>query len=190
MWRPKGITLRRVAATVCLATAAAALVITSAYAILARLIRIPLGRGTATITWTGTTGSRPTIRSITGTAGGYAVAASGHVPTPGPISGTASSLPSQFPIADVVGTIGGTSFTLDVVLNFPSSLSSNEPQTVGHVTGTFRGQPVTATLTANVNSSSFRFDGAIGTLHVSGVVSQPIHHGHSETAHASFDVTK
>ena len=190
MRRPQGITFRRIAATVFLTTAAAALVITSANAVLARLTRIPLGRGKATITWTGTTGIKPTIESITGTAGGYAVAASGYVPAPATTSGTNSSLPSQYPVADVAGTIGGTSFSLDVVLNLPSSLSSSGPQTVGHVTGTFRGQPVTATLTASVNSNTFKFAGAIGPLHVAGVVSQPIHHGHSETAHASFDVTK
>jgi hypothetical protein len=190
MPRPRKVNFRRLTGGACLAVATVALLITSANALLARLTRIPLGRGTATITWSGATGDRPTIKSITGAAGSYTVTASGHVPPPTPISGTASSLPSQYPVADVAGTIGGTPFTLDVVLSLPSSLSSNEPQSVGHVTGTFRGMAVSAALTANVNSNSFRFDGTIGSLQVSGVVSQPIHHGHSETAHASFDVTK
>ena len=148
-----------------------------------------MGRGTATITWTGVADIKPTIKSVKGEAGGYSVSATGRVPKPTSI-GSASSIPSQLPLANIKGTIGGTPFTLDIVLTFPTSATSAKPQTFGHVAGTFRNQAVTATLTANVNSSSFGFKGTIGTLHVNGVISQPRQHGNAETAHAGFDVTK
>jgi hypothetical protein len=166
------------------------LIATASDALIVRLTRIPLGRGTATITWKGATGLAPTISSIQGTAGGYEVAAAGRVPRTPSTSGTASTLPTQFPIAAVKGTIGGTGFTLNIVLTLPGSLTSSKVQTFGHVTGTFRNQQVAATLTSNVNSSSFGFVGMIGSLHVSGHVSQPKQHGSMETAHATFNVTK
>jgi hypothetical protein len=170
--------------------AATVLIATASDALVARLTNIPLGRGTATITWTGATGATTTINSIKGTAGGYNVAAKGRVPTTSPTTGSASTTPSQFPVANVKGTIGGTGFSLNIVLTLPASLTSSKLQTVGNVTGTFRNQHVDATLTANVNSSSFVFTGTIGSLHIVGRVSQPIRHAHMETAHASFNVTK
>ena len=181
---------RRVATILVAGGAVVVVIATASDALIARLTRIPLGRGTATITWKGATGLTPSISSIRGTAGGYQVAAAGRVPKPPSISGTASSLPSQIPVADVKGTIGGTGFTLNIVLTLPGSLTSSKLQTVGHVTGMFRNQKVTATLTANVNSSSFAFVGTIGSLHVSGHVFQPKQHGKMETARATFNVAK
>jgi hypothetical protein len=93
-------------------------------------------------------------------------------------------------LADIKGTISGAPFTLDIVLTFPTSGISAKPQSLGHVTGMFRNQAVVATIVPNVNSSSFGFKGTIETLHVVGVVSQPHQHGNTETAHATFDVTK
>jgi hypothetical protein len=166
------------------------LISTSTGALLARLTKIPLGRGTATITWTGATGIKPTIKSIKGAAGGYSVAATGRIPHTTSIAGSASSIPSEFPLANIKGVIGGTHFTLDIVLTLPTAETSAKSLSLGHITGTFRNQVVTGTLTANVSSSSFGFKGTIGTLHVDGVVSQPHEHGNTETAHARFDVTK
>lgn len=175
-----------------MAVAVVLLIATATSAVLGRLTNIPLGRGTATITWTGSTGVTPTIDSITGTAGGYQVHGEGHVPRTLGSAAPGSTIPTQVPIADVVGTIGGTHFTLNITLTFPASLSSNRSDKLGNVTGTFRGQPVRATLTAVIKgeSSTFGFAGTIGSLHVSGVISQPIQHGRSETAHATFDVTR
>jgi hypothetical protein len=172
-------------------TGAAVLVLVAAWttAFMASLTRIPLGRGTATITWTGATGITPTIQSISGNARGYTVSGHGHVPQPPPGAGTATSIPSQIPVADVAGTIGGSRFTLNITLTFPASVTSKAPQNVGSVSGTFRNEPVRATLTANITSRSFAFAGTIGSLHVSGVISQPTQHGRTETAHARFDVT-
>jgi hypothetical protein len=186
-----GANWRRRTAAIVLAGGVIVLLIASAGdALLAQLTKIPLGRGTATITWKGATGLSPTIHSIKGTAGGYQVAATGQVPESEPTSGAASTLPSHYPIADVKGTIGGTGFTLDIVLTLPASLTSSKPQTFGRVTGTFRNQRVAATLAANVNSSSFTFVGTIGPLHVAGHVSQPKQRGDTETARATFNVTK
>jgi hypothetical protein len=75
-------------------------------------------------------------------------------------------------------------------LTLPTASTSAKSLSLGHVTGTFRNQTVLGTLTANVGSSSFGFKGTIGRLHVNGVVSQPHQHGNTETAHASFNVTK
>ena len=149
----------------------------------------PARSGTATITWTGATGITPTIQSIGGNARGYTVSGRGHVPLPTSGAGNATSIPSWIPVADVAGTIGGSRFTLDIVLTFPASVTSEAPQSVGSVTGTFRHEPVRATLTADITSKSFAFAGTIGSLHVSGVISQLTQHGRSETAHAHFDVT-
>jgi hypothetical protein len=181
---------RRTATILLAGGAIVVLIATTSDALIARLTNIPLGRGTATITWKGAAGLTPTITSIKGTAGAYQVAAKGRVPKTPSVSGTASSLPSQFPIADVRGTIGGTGFTLNIVLTLPASLTSSKLQTFGHVTGTLRNQRVAATLTANVNSSSFAFVGTIGSLHVSGHVSQPKQHGNMDTARATINVTK
>ncbi len=114
----------------------------------------------------------------------------GRIPNPASAFGSGSSIPSQLPLANIKGTIGGTPFTLDIVLTFPTSASSAKPQNFGHVNGTFRNQAITATLTANINSSSFGFKGTIGALHVDGLVTRPRQHGNTETAHATFDVTK
>jgi hypothetical protein len=181
---------RRVATILVAGAAVVVLIATASDALIARLTKIPLGRGTATITWKGATDLTPTISSIKGTAGGYQVAAAGRVPKAPPMGGTASSLPSRIPIADVKGNIGGSGFMLNIVLTLPGSLTSSKLQTVGHVSGTFRNQKVAATLTANINSSSFAFVGEIGSLHISGHVSQPKQHGNMETARATFNVTK
>jgi hypothetical protein len=180
---------RRAAIIVAVATTTVALLATAAGALLVRLTRIPLGRGTATITWTGAAGTGPTIQSIKGAARGYSVSATGRIPK-APLPTGSSSIPSQFPLADIKGTIGGTPFSLDIVLTLPASLTSDKKQTFGHATGTFRNQAVEATLTANINSDAFAFKGTIGTLRVSGVVSPPHRHGNTATARATFDVTK
>ena len=183
-----------VTAVVAAATVAVAVSV-SAAALVARLTRIPLGRGTATITWTGATGIKPTINSIRGTAGGYEVSATGKTlqpsigsQSPNGATGTSISIPSVIPLADVNGSIGGTPFTLHIALTLPSSLTPSQSQSIGRVSGTFRGQPVTATLTAT--SDSFRFNGTIGALHVTGVVSHVAQHGNTETAHTTFDISK
>jgi hypothetical protein len=182
--------VRRTTVSAFAGAAVLALLSTATSAVLFRLTRIPLGRGTATITWTGKSGVTPTINSITGAAGRYSVSAVGHVPRPSVGGGASSTIPSEFPLANVAGTLGGTSFTLHIILTLPSSLTTTKTQSFGLITGTFQNQPVTGTLTANVNSRTFGFKGMIGSLHVSGVISQPVHRGRSATAHATFDVTR
>src|SRR5271170_1455372 len=143
MTSPGQARVRRVVGIVVAGGALVAVLSTATAALLAHLTRIPLGRGTATITWTGSTGVTPTIKSIRGTAGGYTVSGSGHIPKPAPMSATASTVPAHYPLADVKGTLGGTNFILNIVLKLPGSLASNAQQTFGHVTGAFRNQPVT-----------------------------------------------
>ena len=164
---------------------------------IARLTSIPQGRGTATITWTGKGGISPTVNSISGKAGGLSVSATDKVPkipglsaTPSGSDPTSVSIPSSLPIANVKGAIDGSPFTLDIVLTLPQQLSGSSNSSLGHVTGTFRNQKVSAILTANPTGNNFDFTGTIGSLHVSGVIQSPTHHGNKATAHASFDVTK
>jgi hypothetical protein len=163
---------------------------------ISRLTTIPLGRGTATITWIGKGGIEPTVNSIDGKARSFSVSATDKVPK---ISGTGgvsngsssvpSSIPSTFPIADVKGTIGGSQFTLDIALSL-SQLSGSSNGSLGTISGSFRSQPVNAIITSDPASNAFDFSGTIGSRHVSGVIKSVAHHGNSATAHASFDVTR
>jgi hypothetical protein len=163
---------------------------------ISHLMSIPLGRGTATITWVGKGGIEPTVNSIAGKAGGLSVSATDKVPkipgTGGVASGSSSvpsSIPSTFPIADVKGTLDGSQFSLVIALNL-SRLSGSSTGSLGSVSGTFRNQKMRAIITSDAASNAFDFSGSIGSLHVSGTINSVTHHRDSATAHASFDVTK
>ncbi len=86
----------------------------------ASLRSLPLGKGSATITWIGNSGIIPTINSIHGSARGLTVKATGTVPAvPGlgqAPSGSTPSIPSSYPIADIKGTLAGTAFSLTITL--------------------------------------------------------------------------
>ena len=156
----------------------------------ARLTSIPLGRGSATITLTVKSGIAPTVNSIRGTAGGLRVLGTAKVPKASGLGGAVSSAQQSFPIANVQGTIDGAPFTLNITLTLTLPPSQGPPKSasVGHVTGSFRNEPVRADLT--YNSSNFDFKGTIGALHVTGAIEGVVHHGNKATAHATFDVTK
>ena len=164
--------------------------------LVARLHTIPLGHGTATIVWTGRSGLHPSVTAVRGTAGGFRVDASATTP---PLSGAGRSLssgsvslPSSFTLAHVTGQLGGApfSFDIDVDLAHPGLLAS--PGTpIFTVHGTFRGQPIAATVFAVSARSSFvRFRGTIGSDSVSGTIDSPRHRGNTTTAHASFVVAR
>ena len=179
-----------------IAIAAVVLLSVPVMAEIASLRSIPLGRGSATISWTGKSGVTPTISSIRGSARGLAIVATGTVPTP-PHLGNASpgstsvSLPSMLPLADIKGTISGTPFSLDVTLNLSGlDLTSNKPVNFGTVTGSFRGQPIKAVLTGRRTSTTVSFSGTIGSDQVTGTINRVVHHGNMSTASASFDVTR
>ena len=162
---------------------------------LARLNSIPLGRGSATISWTGDSGITPTISSIHGSARGLAIVATGTVPKPSlneQASGSTSlSIPSSVPLADIKGTISGTTFTLDVSLKVSGlNLSSKGPHTFGTVMGSFRGQQIEATLSGRTSSSTVAFRGSIGNDNVAGTIDRVVHHGKQSIAYATFDVTR
>jgi hypothetical protein len=152
---------------------------------------IPTGPGTATITWSTSGATRP----VSGTAGGLGVTGVA-TPAKSPFSSGQPTFPSSrdlrhIPIATVTGSLGGHSFTIHIVLSFdvPSTLT-NKSVTLGHVTGTFRGQPVEAKLTANLSASTLlHFSGTIAGHRVAGVIHEPRTHGTTTVAHASFDVT-
>jgi hypothetical protein len=163
-----------------------------------RLTKLPLGKGTATISWTGNSGITPTINSISGTARGQSIVATGTLPRPSSPGGSSSgstslTIPSSLPLADIKGTIGGTPFTVDITLKLSGlSAISHKVETFGSVTGAFRGQPIKATLFVHPPSSLITFTGSIGSDHVTGTIpiNRIVHHGKRSTAYATFDVTK
>jgi hypothetical protein len=186
----------RTAAVGAIAIAGVLLVSVPVMAEIAALRSIPLGRGSATLSWTGKSGITPTIDSIRGSARGLVIVAAGTVPKP-PHLGNASSgstslsLPSTLPLADIKGTISGTSFSLDVSLKLAGlELTSNKPVTFGTVTGSFRGEPITAVLTGRRTSTTVSFSGTIGSDDVTGTITRVVRHGNMSTAYASFDVTR
>jgi hypothetical protein len=163
---------------------------------IARLEQLPLGSGSATISWTGKTGVTPTISSISGKARGLAIFATGRVPKPPSLAqsstgSTPVSLPASYPIANIKGAIGGTSFTLAVAINLTSlNLNSNTSAAMGTVTGSFRGQAIRAVLSANNASPVVAFSGTIGADHITGTIGRVIRHGTKSTATAHFDITR
>jgi len=171
-------------------------------ALVARLTSLPLGKGAATITWTGNSGITPTVNSVQGHVADYSVVATDKFPRLGQSSSTtgsgSSSVPSSIPnlsgpipFGDVKGTIDGTAFTLLITLQIPqtqSQLGTNIP--LGQVTGMFRNEPIKASLSANPKSRAFDFKGSIGPYRVIGVIESVQHHGDHSTAHATFDVTQ
>jgi hypothetical protein len=163
---------------------------------LAKLRSIPLGRGSATISWTGKGGVTPTLSSIHGSARGLAIVATGTAPKPPPLGNaspgsTSLSLPSTLPLADIKGTISGSPFSLEVTLKLSGlDLSSNRPVTFGTVSGSFRGQPIKGVLTGRRTSQTVSFSGTIGSDHITGTIARVVHHGNTSTGHANFDVTR
>jgi hypothetical protein len=163
---------------------------------ISRLRSIPLGKGSATISWTGKGGVTPTMSSIRGSARGLAIVATGTAPKPPPIGNaapgsTSVSLPATLPLADIKGTISGTPFSLDVTLKLSGlDLSSNRPVTFGTITGSFRGQSINGVLTGRRTSQTVSFRGTIGSDHVTGTITRVVHHGGTSTGSASFDVTR
>jgi hypothetical protein len=177
----------RIAAVGGLAAAGLLLASVPVRAEIARLTSLPLGKGTATVTWAGKSGISPSINSVSGSAHGLPIAATGTVHTPSP--GTALS--STIPFLHITGTLDGVPFTVDVALTLSGlNLQSNKSQTFGAVTGSFRGQPVKAVLTSKLSSSTFRFKGTIGGDHVTGAIGKAVHRGNRSTAHATLVVTK
>ena len=180
---------RRVATILVAGGAAVVLIATASDALVAQLTRIPLGRGTATITWKGATDLTPTISSIKGTAGGYRVAAAGRVPKAPSNGGTASSPPSQFGCrrqGEYRRDRLHAQYRLDTPRVAYVEQTADRRSRDRNISESESG----CNAPANINSNSFAFSGTIGSLHVSGHVSQPKRHGNMETARATFNVTK
>jgi hypothetical protein len=177
----------RVAAVVGFSAAALLLLSVPVMAEVARLTSQPLGKGTATVTWAGKSGISPTLNSVSGSAHGLPIAATGTVLTPRP----GTPLSSTIPFLHVTGTLDGVPFRVDVSLTLAGvNLQSNKSQTFGAVTGSFRGQSVKAVLTGKPSSSTIHFKGTIGGDHVTGTIGKAAHRGNKSTAHATFAVTK
>jgi hypothetical protein len=177
----------RVAAVGGLAAAGLLLASVPVRAEIARLTTLPLGKGTATVTWVGKSGINPSLSSVSGSAHGLPIAATGtaHAPSSG------TPLSSTFPFLHITGTLDGVPFTLNVALTLSGlNLQSNKSQAFGAVTGSFRGQTISAVLSSKLSSSTLQFKGTIGGDHVTGTIGKVAHHGNRSIAHATFAVTK
>ena len=153
-----------------------------------RLTSLPLGKGTATVTWTPKGGVNSAVSSISGSARGLPIVATGTVPAS---AATGTSVPSTIPVADVKGRLDGTSFTVNIALTLAGvNLNSKSNVTFGAVSGSFRGQSVKAVLIGVPSSSTVQFKGTLGSDHVTGTISKVVHRGNKAIAHATFDVTK
>ena len=169
-------------------------------AMVARLTSLPLGHGTATISWIGTTGIHPKVSSIRGTVRHLPVVAAINLPNYGAggsqagsisTASPSSALESSIPLGHVHGTLGGAPFTLDIDLQLPSSQPQGGAlQSIGHVTGSFRGEPISATLKANLESPNVTFAGTIGSYKVTGIIGNGHRHGKETTARATFNVSQ
>ena len=164
---------------------------------IARLTSIPLGRGSATITWTTQSGTSPTTNLISGSARGLRISAKGVVPKSSILGGahsgsTPQSIPTHLRIADIKGKIEGTSFSIDISITLPvvTNFEPHKSVTFGAINGSFRGQAVRAVLTQSSSTSMIGFSGTIGGDHVTGTIDTPVRHGNKSTAHAKFDVTR
>jgi len=89
---------------------------------------IPLGPGSATVSWVATTSETPTPQHFVGTAAGLGVTgtakqpnATSNLPT---ITAGAPTFPSKISIFHVTGTIDGKHFTLDPYFTFGSELNT------------------------------------------------------------------
>jgi hypothetical protein len=161
-------------------------------ALIARLTTLPLGRGEATITWTGRSGDNPTVNAIKGHVGRFDVAASDHLPRldQGSSGSIPTSIPSDIPFGQVKGKIDGASFTLEITLSLAGLTQSTKSVSLGTVTGSLRNAPIHVRLLGNPQSQSFEFAGTIGSDHVTGTIAGVTHHGSTSEAHASYDVTR
>jgi hypothetical protein len=181
----------RILAITLLGVALSALLAVPVMAEISRLTTLPLGKGTATITWTGKRGDDPSINSIRGSARGFAILASKKTPKfPSGQSVTSGSIspPKSVPIADITGTIDRTAFAFKVTIGLSGGISGGFG--IGSVAGSFHGQRIDVTLSAKGNSEFVYFDGTIGGDKINGTV-DPIHqHGRTSTVRATFDVTK
>ena len=161
-----------------------------AAALIARLTTLPLGRGEATIEWTGRTGDNPTVNGVTGRVGGLEVHASDQLPRyQQPSSSAPTTIPAYFPLGNVTGSIDGAPFTLHITLSLKGLTQSPSALPVGAVTGSFRNQPIRAKLLGNTHNQNLDFAGTIGSDHVTGSITGVTRHGSRSVAHASFDVT-
>lgn len=159
-------------------------------ALIGRLTSVPLGPGTATITWSGRSGITPTISSVQGVVHGYPVTGSGRVPRVPSVAGTSKTVPPSITLATVSGQLGGDPFSIAIHLNLTASAGASGSG-LATITGTFGGESVSATVSpATARGQFLRFAGTVGTLRVTGTIGPPTPHGNRSTAHATFDVTK
>jgi hypothetical protein len=161
--------------------------------------KLSTGSGTATITWQKVGGGvYPPPQPFSGVVDGISVtgkatgASPNNASNPSPQSGT---IPNQIHAASWVGTLGGTSFDLDVTLVVGNGASSSLQflNASYNVTGTYGSQRVDITarvINASISNGSFQFSGTVGNLSVIGSVPAWSESGGTETVRASFTVNK
>jgi hypothetical protein len=150
------------------------------------------GSGTATITWTSTSGgasnSNP-AQSFTGTIGGHPVSGVATFTTPTTINPTSRTqlLTPGYPFFHYKGSFSGKTYNLGVGISTAAE---------GFViTGTYDGKKVNAIVSAPANTSgnsettSASFHGTIGEWKVTGTIQGPTGSGRTKTVTATYTVS-
>lgn len=159
------------------------------------LAAVPLGPGTATLTWTSspsvTTGSASP--SFSGTIAGYPVSGTATTPSPSsaPSTGSGSGVSHPSVVGSFTGSLGGVPFSVVVSFDLDvSNTSSSAGLPLFTITGTFGSDPVNGTITSVGSSAAIHFSATIGSYHVTGTISGPRRRGEANTAMASFVVSR
>jgi hypothetical protein len=132
------------------------------------------GKGSVVIRWSATNGDLLTggnNQPFSGTVAGL------------PVTGTASASVNQQGVSiHWTGKLGKTPFTVAVAIGL-SDLKAGDV----HVTGTYGKNPMRGTATMSpAHPHLIAFSGSIGSHHVSVTVHQPVRHGNTDVAKASF----
>ncbi len=148
------------------------------------------GTGQATVTWHSTPGSSPlgllaAAQPFSGTIDGRALSGVARPPRNHSSSRLSSGPPAPIivTLGDWTGTFDGQPFEL--LLRFPIG-----PLATAHftVSGHYGRLPVTGTATPR-SGRTIDFDVQVGPHHVVGTVRDPVRHGNTSTATATFTVS-
>jgi hypothetical protein len=146
------------------------------------LSAVPLGPGTATITWHNTQGithTKPVPQPFTGTIAGYAISGTAY---PNALNSAPPKPGAPFLFMRIKGSLGGNPLTLAEYASITTANPTLE------VRGTFDGRPVRGVLEQGKTTSQVKFSGSVGAYHVVGVIDNPS--GHADvTVKASFTVS-
>jgi hypothetical protein len=156
---------------------------------------LPLGAGTATVTWAAGTGTGFTT-SYRGTVAGIALTGTGglspafQASIENSIRDPKAAVPDELPVFTFTGTLGGTPYTVNLsfITHGHLATSSSALETL-QVTGTFGTHAITGTAgSTNAANAPLIIHATIGSLQVAATVPSPM--SKTRMANATFVVTR